>query len=92
LDTRRATATGHVSPGSSVGRLSGLHSVLGTPPEGTSHDPPPQRREYPSVSRRLAGVEDDEVWASLVVDVDVQDETRSKTRMPVEDRRPIHSV
>jgi hypothetical protein len=40
----------------------------------------------------LLGVEDDEVWVSLVVDVDVQDATRSKTRMPVEDRRPIHSV
>jgi hypothetical protein len=45
------------------------------------------------VSRRLAGVEADEVWVSLVVDVDVQAATRrSKTRMPVEDRRPIHSV
>jgi len=66
--------------------------MLGTPPEGTSHEAPPQRREYPSVSRRLAGVEDDEVWVSLVVDVDVQAATRSKTRMPVEDRRPIQSV
>jgi hypothetical protein len=66
--------------------------VLGTPPDGTSHVVPPQRREYPSVSRRLAGVDDDEVWVSLVVDVDVHAAMRSKTRMPVEDRGPIHSV
>jgi len=66
--------------------------VLGTPPEGTSHDAPPQRREYPSVSRRLALVEEGELWVSLADGVDVQAATRSKTRMPVEDRRPIRSV
>jgi len=66
--------------------------MLGTPPEGTSHDAPPQRSTYPLVSRRVARVEEGEFSASLVVDVEVQAATRSNARMPVDDRRPIHRV
>src|SRR5947208_14548624 len=81
LDTRRPASTGHSSPGPNVGRLSGLHSVLGTPPEGTSHDAPPQRTEYPSVSRRLSLVEEGELWVSLADGVDVPAAPRTTTRM-----------
>jgi len=45
------------------------------------------------VLRRLADVEDGDVWITSVVDVDVHAAARrNKTRIPVEDRRLIQPV